>query len=538
MEAGNVDSGGQKEGGGDKEANQVQQEESQGEKEGPVQVQVLSQVKGKGNSFVRNTSVRSMAQAMEESRVKGVMGNTDFRTETKDGRQVFTCNICEYESEHAKAVKSHISKKHREKATADGDNELKKMKDDHEKSFSMDRLNKWLVDEEVERNDQDMKENDDVPKNAKVNINEMSLEMAKETVYHLEEENNELKAKIESLGKDVETKNELADMQQGKINSLEMEKINKEAEVDAKTIKFEKAFVLMERKIDNLTQTKENASVQNELKNNLKNKTKSLEAAELRIAELVKDLGVESNSRSKSEADVVRLESMVERLEKMLEYERKKESAPTARAGNRHEGWQQQAMGPEGWRRQDEGWQQQARGPEGWRRQNEGWEENSVPGSMREVCRDLERPGGCRDGQPCKFYHPQGRGVEAEVKTNDCVFWMEGSCKFSNEHCKGKHDPAKYKTKVKEPKQNQADFVQTLVKAAVSQALAGVSGTGLAQGGQQHMGLQQVPVQQQLQVQQAQAPMQYMLQPPGMVMVPHQPQVMMQQANLGGQRVA
>ena len=564
MEAADVDRGGQQEGGGDKESTQVEQEGRQGEKEVPVKVQVLSQGKGKGNAFVRSSSVRSMAQAMEENRVKGVMGNTDFRMETKEGKLVFTCNICEYEAEHAKAVKSHISKKHREKATADGDVELKKQKDDNEISFSMDRLNKWLVDEDDEGNDQEMNENADDPNKTNVNTNEMTLETARDNVHHLKEENLDLKARIEYLMKDVETKDELADMQQGKINSLEIEKINKDAETDAKTIKFEKAFVLMEKKIENLSQTKENTAVLNELKNGLKNKTKSLEAAELRIAELVKDLGAESNSRSKSEADVVRLESMVERLEKMLEYERKKELAPTTRAGSREEGWQQQAMGPEGWRRQDEGWKQKARGPEGWRRQDEGWqqharvpegwrrqvegweEESSVSGSRKEVCRDLERPGGCHYGQGCKFYHPPGRGGEVEVKTNDCVFWMEGSCKFSNEHCKGKHDAAKFKTKMKEPRQNQSDFVQTLVKAAVSQALAGVSGTGLAQGGlgatsgggQQNLGHQQAPIQQQLQVQQTQAPMQYMFQPPGMMMVPHQPQVMMQQPNIGGQQVA
>ena len=96
-------------------------------------------------------------------------------------------------------------------------------------------------------------------------------------------------------------------------------------------------------------------------------------------------------------------------------------------------------------------------------------------------CVGIWKPGGCQWGPRCRYLHPEGRETSMQSKTKDCVFWMEGACKFSPEFCQGLHDAAKFKTR--QPKQVKQDFVQALVKDAVSQALTG--GAGQAQQGGQ-----------------------------------------------------
>ena len=178
----------------------------------------------------------------------------------------------------------------------------------------------------------------------------------------------------------------------------------------------------------------------------------------------------------------------------------------------------------------------------------------------RGVCRDLDKPGGCQWGARCRYFHPEERGRSSESKTKDCVFWMEGGCKFSPEYCQGIHDQNKFKTK--QPRQDKQDFVQALVKDAVSQALTGGDGgaqQGLkagqgvqsflqaGQGGQsfQQAGQGAGIFQQagQSAVLHQNLPMQYVYQqqPNQMMMMPQnqlQPMMMLQQPGLMGQQVA
>ena len=48
--------------------------------------------------------------------------NVRFRVEEKDNKQIFICNTCNYEGATVGAVRSHITKKHREKP-ADSEDE-------------------------------------------------------------------------------------------------------------------------------------------------------------------------------------------------------------------------------------------------------------------------------------------------------------------------------------------------------------------------------------------------------------------------------
>ena len=79
-------------------------------------------------------------------------------------------------------------------------------------------------------------------------------------------------------------------------------------------------------------------------------------------------------------------------------------------------------------------------------------------------CRDFEERGVCSyRGGECKFLHPNSKCQEFSRsgscykskclelhRENDCMFWMEGHCRFSNEECKkGDHRNETFNTKPK-----------------------------------------------------------------------------------------
>ena len=92
-------------------------------------------------------NVKTMASVFESR--KSVGGNTDFRMEVREEKEVYICNICGYEGERPGGVKSHISKKHREKPADDDESkEQKKLKDkDKSFEFNMDDLKEWIIPE-------------------------------------------------------------------------------------------------------------------------------------------------------------------------------------------------------------------------------------------------------------------------------------------------------------------------------------------------------------------------------------------------------
>ena len=84
-------------------------------------------------------NVKAITKVFEK---KNMVDNMDFRIEVRDEKETYICNNCGYESEQAKAVKSHISKKHREKpGEEEGDGEPKKLKEKYKSfEFNMDEL--------------------------------------------------------------------------------------------------------------------------------------------------------------------------------------------------------------------------------------------------------------------------------------------------------------------------------------------------------------------------------------------------------------
>ena len=275
-------------------------------------------------------NVKTMANVFE--RRKSVGGNNDFRMEVREEKEVYICNICGYEGEKPGGVKSHISKKHREKpAEEDEIKELKKLKDkDKSFEFNMEELKEWTIPESQVKYVEDMLDltdkvgkDDTAIKESDMNkVDEAkSVENAEEKIYLLEEENNELKAKVKSLEDEVQTKRDLIDMGTARVNSLEMEKINREAKNEQDISKFQNAFYGMKKEILELREAK-GGSGDKDLKAKLKASTKAQETAEMRVAEMIKKCSEESNNRARVEAEVTRSHKMIEHLEKLLEFEK------------------------------------------------------------------------------------------------------------------------------------------------------------------------------------------------------------------------
>ena len=50
----------------------------------------------------------------------------------------------------------------------------------------------------------------------------------------------------------------------------------------------------------------------------------------------------------------------------------------------------------------------------------------------------------------CRYVHDEGRDDIRIVKTEDCGFWLEGSCRFTDRACRNIHDTNKRGTKPKQ----------------------------------------------------------------------------------------
>jgi hypothetical protein len=122
----------------------------------------------------------------------------------------------------------------------------------------------------------------------------------------------------------------------------------------------------------------------------------------------------------------------------------------------------------------------------------------------KQLCRDAMKPEGCSWGKRCMYFHPPGSTQTSAHSGNrpDCSFWLAGFCKYSEDECRGKHEPSKCGAKPrKTPQQKPAqidnqDFVQTLARA-VNQGLAGAQ-SQLPSAGQQMFGLPQQMIPQMM----------------------------------------
>ena len=168
-----------------------------------------------------------------------------------------------------------------------------------------------------------------------------------------------------------------------------------------------------------------------EAENQVKTKTKTIEALEKSKTDLIKKVEEETSARAKAEADCAKFSKMVDILQQC--------------PGN----------------------------------------QKDIQEKPRIKCRDVSKPGGCPRAGSCTFYHPE---LARENKNVDCHHWMSGRCKFSEKNCKYKHDPTKKDSKAAKRKRSeeseppketaqQQDFLIGLVKA-LAQSSAGEARMG------------------------------------------------------------
>ena len=70
--------------------------------------------------------------------------------------------------------------------------------------------------------------------------------------------------------------------------------------------------------------------------------------------------------------------------------------------------------------------------------------------SSRDLCRDIDRPGGCTWYPKCKYFHP-------EENQEECSYWLQDSCTFGEKCRNGLHDPTRrgIKRRISRPETRQ-----------------------------------------------------------------------------------
>ena len=438
----------------------------------------------------------------EEGARKNLMGSAEeenYRQEKREGKDFFICNVCNHETKAAKTVKSHIVKKHRPKPSEDSEDEeeAKKMKDD--KTVSESFLQQW-DDSKVYTSTQVPAEDilaryddsgnrlmseatfaaicddkDEGEKVGEVISPKTKLRKAEVNIENLERVIIEKNDTITELEKAGETKDDLNLMRMATISSFELEMTNKKAQI----VKFQRIFSNMSAENEKLKSESNQGSGNTELKSKLKKANDELKSVKKALEEKNKvvevlnaKLGEEMNNRAKAEAEAVRACKVIDNLQEILDMKRK-DSAKVGDAVTLDNG------------------------------------SNRVQGGkgniVQAVCRDHERPEGCRFGDMCKFFHDPSRETVKVFKTEDCVFWLEGACKYESKMCRNIHDPTKFGTKEKFRRQDLNAAKATNSSFLVtSLAGSGQASVGSVVGGQQitagmlggHSQLQQAPVGQ------------------------------------------
>ena len=449
----------------------------------------------------KGEGVRSMVVVIEAAE----KANCDFTevTEEENGALKYECNMCKKRFTQARGVKQHITSAHlkkevkviglgKRKSVADFDDEdAKKIRIAAEAGFSKSIMDRWdtselvcstqvglddLYKEYVDTEEEaEMDEGEDEPpaeNNTFIEITptqdddsegKVELDEAKGEIRNLKEqlENKEttiaeIGLEVNELKESIKTKDDIINWNSGRVNELE-------GSLMAKNRETEKQMKVLNIMNAQIKATQETADVKKH-KKEIAAKNKVLEDMNGRLAEAMKSVRDERNMRAKAEADLLTIRTVNESMKAVMLVQQQQQQQWSASQGagvhpltSQHGN---QTVQQEGSRTED------GRGN----------------GRKQILCRDINKPGGCRYKERCQFFHPPGSN-EAFSQPSlegkpDCSYWMDGHCKIPEERCKGKHDPLKYKTKVKILKQtipdvNNQDFVQTLV-GALSQALTGV----------------------------------------------------------------
>ena len=272
--------------------------------------------------------------------------NTNYRKVTKDDEsEVFACNVCNWEAVEAKRVKQHISKKHRERSrdSDDEDEETKKIKRDEANLLEDSVLDQWdkssmVTSTQVVQPDDILMMYDEEGNPLISDDTRAALErtgnmtvIEKEGDDKLNSENNrgtemELQIltqtkEISALEEKLKVKEDLYQMSEAKINSLEIDGLQKQAKLE----KFNRIVVNVtadNKKLKEDAKAGSSSELRGKVKKlseEIKEKNKKQDDSEKKINELMKKLAEETNMRAKAEAEVVRATKMIDYLHEILD---------------------------------------------------------------------------------------------------------------------------------------------------------------------------------------------------------------------------
>ena len=383
--------------------------------------------------------------------------NAKYTVKQKEGQDFFSCNVCQKEIKTIKAMKSHISSKHKEKPVDSDDEDItkavksqisskhrerpvdsddddptnKKSKDDDEfvdaPVVEEEELDEWLREAETgSQNDAIQQAADNslanpqetAPHDSMVintaNGMEGSITEAVERIKSLESEVRSQADLIKGMEVEMETKTDLLNI----ANSNSEELTSKLSDQESKIKKFNSTFALMKAKIAKLKEENgggTNQEIAKKLKKaneEVKAKNKLLEESEKIKEELSLRIGKEMSLRAKAEGDTEMLQGCVKALQSVVDRQNTREVTKD---------------------------------------------------KSKDKCTFLEKPGGCKKGSKCNFWHPDGEATRTGKQ--DCTFWLAGFCKYEEAECSKEHDPVKKGTKPKHKKKDDlASFAENLVQ--------------------------------------------------------------------------
>ena len=343
-------------------------------------------------------------------------------------KEMFVCNNCNNKFKKVGGVKSHITRTHNKKAaevvaekTADDDDAITE-----EDLAGLDRWDRPRPDDtEPVENDADNSTEKVVDE---TDGEEVNLGEAIERIKKLEEEMSIKEELMKKMETDLEKTKDDAQVYKVKVESLEAANLVQMNEVTKfKRISLNQMDDI--RKMETEGVEPEVARKLKESQNEVKTRTKALEANEKTKKEMAQKLELEVLARSKAEADSSKFSKMVDILQSRKE--------PN--------------------------------------------ENNLKP---KVVCRDISKPGGCPRAGKCNFHHP---ALAKENKAIDCHHWKNGKCKFSEKECRFKHDPLK--KVVGDPKKKNTENREVVKETVQQDFLIGLV-RALAQGstGEARMG--------------------------------------------------
>ena len=334
----------------------------------------------------------------------------------------FACIFCDNKFKSLGSVKGHITRKHRDQIK-DSEPGAEDAEDDLDVSVDEARhelLEREMLNAEVITETTTNEEEVETRMVIDAETEQLgSLPEAVDKIKMLVEDRSIKEELIKKLKKELETSKDLANIANGEKEEANIK--NEALKVD--NIKYKRWLNNQTAINDKMKETGVDPEMKKSIKKleeELKVKSKALEASEKVRKELLKKVEEEVAVRGNLEADKERLSKTIDALTKLAD-----QKVPTE------------------------------------------------VDKSKIKCRDVGKPGGCPRAGSCRFKHPDV--VESKDKKNiDCVHWMSGKCKFSDKVCHYKHDEDKKGIKTTKRKRSEdsgfntetekVDFLQGLVR--------------------------------------------------------------------------